>query len=312
VILVHLWSLECVCVCPSWVSWRPPKTKWNEPRWWLQPFFPRHIDFAENEGLPPIASECEFGLIGVCPWNQREKRTLFGAMTRTYTHYFFPMAPVSRWRDWKCHPCTELRTPRGRALASFVVCLVTRPNNLTRSPHPSNWRKIKNCVVFSLQVAQVARERRIQYLWARDWSIFFDNSSPRFHMGHLQAFFWNSTLEILLPSTTQQPFRPRSPLYQIRFLIINNSVFKGQAQVQDTALRMPSKWRICKEGKAGNKTRQLLVFSELPSLSSAGSRPGCFHIPWVVSPGRSYGFLWAVRLIKKMWGRTIQLRLIRQ
>jgi hypothetical protein len=30
-------------------------------------------------------------------------------------------------------------------------------------------------------------------------------------------------------------------------------------------------------GKAGNKKRQLLVFSELPSLPSASSRPGCFH-----------------------------------
>jgi hypothetical protein len=35
-------------------------------------------------------------------------------------------------------------------------------------------------------------------------------------------------------------------------------------------------------------------------------------LPWVVSPGHSYGFVWAVRLLKKMWGRTIQLRLIRQ
>jgi hypothetical protein len=43
---------------------------------------------------------------------------------------------------------------------------------------------------------------------------------------------------------------------------------------------MPNKWHIFKEGQAGNKNRQhrgLLVFSELPSLPSAGSRPGCFH-----------------------------------
>jgi hypothetical protein len=40
---------------------------------------------------------------------------------------------------------------------------------------------------------------------------------------------------------------------------------------------MPNKWHICKEGKEGNKKKQLLVFSELPSLPSAGSRPGCFH-----------------------------------
>jgi hypothetical protein len=30
-------------------------------------------------------------------------------------------------------------------------------------------------------------------------------------------------------------------------------------------------------GPSRNKKRQLLVFSELPSLPSAGSRPGCFH-----------------------------------
>jgi hypothetical protein len=40
---------------------------------------------------------------------------------------------------------------------------------------------------------------------------------------------------------------------------------------------MPNKWHICKEGKAGNKNRQLLVFSELPSLPSTGSRQGYFH-----------------------------------
>jgi hypothetical protein len=40
---------------------------------------------------------------------------------------------------------------------------------------------------------------------------------------------------------------------------------------------MPNKWNICKEGQAGNKKRQSLVFSELPSLPSAGSRPGCFQ-----------------------------------
>jgi hypothetical protein len=43
---------------------------------------------------------------------------------------------------------------------------------------------------------------------------------------------------------------------------------------------MPNKWHICKEGQAGNKNRQrrgLLMIFELPSLPSAGSRPGCFH-----------------------------------
>jgi hypothetical protein len=48
-------------------------------------------------------------------------------------------------------------------------------------------------------------------------------------------------------------------------------------QDKDTSLRMPNKWHIFKDGKAGNKKMQLLVFNELPSLPSAGSRPGCSH-----------------------------------
>jgi hypothetical protein len=46
----------------------------------------------------------------------------------------------------------------------------------------------------------------------------------------------------------------------------------------DTRLRMPNKWHTCKEGRATTKKDNgLLVFSELPSLPSAGSRPGYFH-----------------------------------
>jgi hypothetical protein len=51
--------------------------------------------------------------------------------------------------------------------------------------------------------------------------------------------------------------------------------------IKDTRLQVPKKWHKYKEGKAGNKSRQrhsLLVFSELPCLSSAGSPSGCFHI----------------------------------
>jgi hypothetical protein len=43
---------------------------------------------------------------------------------------------------------------------------------------------------------------------------------------------------------------------------------------------MPNKWHICKDGQVGNKKiqrRGLLVFSEIPSLPSAGSQPGSFH-----------------------------------
>jgi hypothetical protein len=73
-----------------------------------------------------------------------------------------------------------------------------------------------------------------------------------------------------------------------------------QVQVQDTRLRMPNKWHICKEGKAGNEKRQFLVsLNYLAFLRPAADRAVSI-LPWVVSPGCSYGFLWAVRLFKKM------------
>jgi hypothetical protein len=83
---------------------------------------------------------------------------------------------------------------------------------------------------------------------------------------------------------------------------------------------MPNKWHICKEGKAGNKKRQsrgLLVFSELPSLLSAGSRPGCFHTSLGCKPRSltrvSLGwFDYSKNVMEKKLGRAIQLRLIRQ
>jgi hypothetical protein len=43
---------------------------------------------------------------------------------------------------------------------------------------------------------------------------------------------------------------------------------------------MPNKWHMCRKGQAGKKNRPcrgLLVFSELPSHFSAGSRSGCLH-----------------------------------
>jgi hypothetical protein len=67
-----------------------------------------------------------------------------------------------------------------------------------------------------------------------------------------------------------------------RCLVVRRSMSLSccQESSQDTRLRMPDKWHICKEGQAVNKKRQrrgLLVISELPSLPSAGSRSGCFH-----------------------------------
>jgi hypothetical protein len=38
-------------------------------------------------------------------------------------------------------------------------------------------------------------------------------------------------------------------------------------QVQDTRLRMPNKWHICKEGQEGNKSSQLLRRERRPLLN---------------------------------------------
>jgi hypothetical protein len=84
------------------------------------------------------------------------------------------------------------------------------------------------------------------------------------------------------------------------------------SRVQDTRLRMPNKWHICKEGKAGNKKRQVLVFSELPSLPSAGSRPGCFHTSLGCEPRSLIRASLGCSIIQKSRGRAIQLRLNRQ
>jgi hypothetical protein len=56
----------------------------------------------------------------------------------------------------------------------------------------------------------------------------------------------------------------------------------------------------------------LLVFSELLAFLRPAADRAVSILPWVVSPGRSYGFLWADSIIQQMWGRAIQLRLIRQ
>jgi hypothetical protein len=79
-------------------------------------------------------------------------------------------------------------------------------------------------------------------------------------------------------------------------------LFKPDVQVQDTSLRMPNKWHMCKEGQAGNKKDNaaacLCFLNYLAFLRPAADRAVSI-LPWVVSPGRSYGFLWAVRLFKK-------------
>jgi hypothetical protein len=70
-----------------------------------------------------------------------------------------------------------------------------------------------------------------------------------------------------------------------------------------------------KRAKKDTKKRQrrgLLVFSELPSLPSAGSRPGCFHTSLGCEPRSLIRVSLGCSIIQKLWGRTIELRLIRQ
>jgi hypothetical protein len=65
---------------------------------------------------------------------------------------------------------------------------------------------------------------------------------------------------------------------------------------------MPSKWRICKEGHGSNKESQrrgLLVFSELPASLRPLADQAVSILSWVLSRGRSYGFLWADSFIQK-------------
>jgi hypothetical protein len=72
---------------------------------------------------------------------------------------------------------------------------------------------------------------------------------------------------------------------------------------QDTRLQMPNKWHIFKDGQAGNNKKQrrgLLVFSELPCLSSAGSRPLFPYFPWLFAEVAHTGFSGLVRLFKKI------------
>jgi hypothetical protein len=55
---------------------------------------------------------------------------------------------------------------------------------------------------------------------------------------------------------------------------------KRRSPILVTCFQMQDKWRLRKEGQAGNKTDNAavcLLFSDLPGLPSAGSQSGCFH-----------------------------------
>jgi hypothetical protein len=75
---------------------------------------------------------------------------------------------------------------------------------------------------------------------------------------------------------------------------------KFKIQVRDTRLRMPNKWHMCKEGQASKKkeTTACVFWTSLTFLRPEANR-AVFILPWVVSPGRSYGCLWVGLIIRK-------------
>jgi hypothetical protein len=71
---------------------------------------------------------------------------------------------------------------------------------------------------------------------------------------------------------------------------------------QDTRLRMPNKWYIFKEGQAATKidiAAACLCFLNYLAFRRPAADRAVSILPWVVSRGRSYGFLWAVSIIQK-------------
>jgi hypothetical protein len=62
---------------------------------------------------------------------------------------------------------------------------------------------------------------------------------------------------------------------------------------------MPNKWHMCKEGQAFNKKDNRLCFLNYLAFLRPAADRAVSILPWVVSPGRSYGFLWAGSIIKR-------------
>jgi hypothetical protein len=62
---------------------------------------------------------------------------------------------------------------------------------------------------------------------------------------------------------------------------------------------MPSKWHICKEGLAGNKIDNCFCFLNYRVFLRPAVVRAVSILPWIVSPGRSYRFLWAGSSIQR-------------
>jgi hypothetical protein len=69
-------------------------------------------------------------------------------------------------------------------------------------------------------------------------------------------------------------------------------VQKGSDElIKTTGSECQTNGTYAQRAKQATKKRQLLVFSELPSIPSAGSRLSCFHTSLGCEPSRSHGFL---------------------
>jgi hypothetical protein len=62
---------------------------------------------------------------------------------------------------------------------------------------------------------------------------------------------------------------------------------------------MPNKWHMFKEGQAGIKIDNCLCFLNYLAFLRPAADRAVSVLPWVVSPGRSYGYLWAGSIIQK-------------
>jgi hypothetical protein len=80
-------------------------------------------------------------------------------------------------------------------------------------------------------------------------------------------------------------------------------IFTSKRPSQVTGLRMPNKWNVFIEDKKATKNDNaatyLCFLNYLAFLRPAADRAVSI-LPWVVSPGRSYGFLWANSSIPKI------------
>jgi hypothetical protein len=88
--------------------------------------------------------------------------------------------------------------------------------------------------------------------------------------------------------------------YQGKLLLFFRDEFTLWIKIKVLGSECQTSGTYAKRAKQATKNKQLLEFSELPSFLRPAADRAVSILPWVVSPYRSYGFLWAVRLFKEM------------